>query len=163
LSAKIQHPLAERKCTRCKVVKPAEQFYKSQNMPGGIGYTCKPCNRKFSSDYKRRHPEKTRAYRDAYYQANKERLYVLKRDYTLRREFGITLEQYEAMVVAQDGLCAICRKPPGKKSLAVDHDHDTDQIRGLLCTNCNQGLGRFKDAPQLLREGLAYLSKWGKS
>ncbi len=58
-------------------------------------------------------------------------------DCNLRRKFGITREDYDAMFLAQGGLCAICRKPGGRRRLAVDHNHVTGEVRGLLCNGCN--------------------------
>jgi hypothetical protein len=63
--------------------------------------------------------------------------------------------------MSQNGVCAICGSPPtGTRShglLAIDHCHDTLKIRGLLCNNCNNGLGRFKDNPDSLRKAADYL------
>ena len=82
----------------------------------------------------------------------------------LVRSFGITLEEYNAMLVAQDGLCAICGQPPTNTSpknwrLHVDHCHTCSGIRMLLCSTCNNGLGCFKDSPELLRKAIDYLAK----
>lgn len=76
------------------------------------------------------------------------------------RLYGITKARYTEMVAAQAGVCAICGGPPGERSLAVDHDHATGQIRSLLCTRCNIGIGGFRDDPTLLRLALAYLDRW---
>jgi hypothetical protein len=58
--------------------------------------------------------------------------------------FGITLAQYDQMVTDQAGVCAICKRPCSTgKRLAIDHDHDTNRVRGLLCTRCNRHLGWF--------------------
>ncbi len=63
------------------------------------------------------------------------------------KRYGITVEQYDAMLRQQNGLCAICGRAPKRFRLAVDHDHETGEIRGLLCTRCNLGLGWFRDDP----------------
>lgn len=62
----------------------------------------------------------------------------------LRRKFGITPEDYATMLEAQGGVCLICQAPPKKHRLAVDHDHATGAIRGLLCSKCNSALGWFE-------------------
>ena len=82
----------------------------------------------------------------------------------LKKQFGMTLEAYDQMLAAQNGVCAICRKPEtakdgygGVKRLSVDHNHETGKVRGLLCGRCNTGLGFFKDNPDVLAEATAYL------
>jgi hypothetical protein len=76
----------------------------------------------------------------------------------LRRKYGITLEQYEALNRAQRGLCKICGKPDKTgRQLAVDHCHKTRRVRGLLCGNCNQMIGHAQDNPQVLRDAAVYL------
>lgn len=83
----------------------------------------------------------------------------------LRRSFGLTLEQYDTRLVAQNGVCALCRRPEtavlkGKlKRLAVDHDHLTGKVRGLLCSQCNTSLGMFGDDPSRLRAAADYLER----
>ncbi len=88
------------------------------------------------------------------------------RDQQLIRTYGITLADYESMLVGQGGVCAICKLPPKglrtcNKSLQVDHDHKTGKVRQLLCTNCNLGVGKFMDQPELLRKAAEYLEKHG--
>lgn len=82
----------------------------------------------------------------------------------LKKKFGMTLADYEQMFNAQNGRCAICQKIEtlairGKTlSLSVDHCHSSGQIRALLCSQCNQGLGCFKDDPRLLRRAALYVA-----
>lgn len=80
----------------------------------------------------------------------------------LRRKFNLTLEQYDAIAESQDGACAICKGPPTRPFLCVDHDHDTNAIRGLLCNSCNSALGLFKDSPEILQAAITYLKQHGK-
>lgn len=81
----------------------------------------------------------------------------------LKRDFGISLDQYQDAFAAQGGVCACCQKPEvserdGKRKwLAVDHDHTDGSFRGLLCSNCNQGIGRFKDDVEVLRRAADYI------
>ena len=89
----------------------------------------------------------------------------------IKSRFGLTLQEYEAMERAQGGVCAICGNPEtsfgrnGKlRRLSIDHDHVTHDIRGLLCANCNSGLGYFKDNPGALRKAALYLEGfWARS
>lgn len=76
----------------------------------------------------------------------------------LRRKFGMTAEDYERLLTKQNGKCAICEGNclTGRR-LAVDHSHTTNQVRGLLCQNCNIGLGKFKDDPKRLVSAVGYL------
>jgi len=69
----------------------------------------------------------------------------------------MSLEEYNTLLQRQGGVCAICKDPPGKKNLDVDHDHSTGKIRGLLCTRCNLTLGRLKDDLTLTRSAASYL------
>lgn len=88
---------------------------------------------------------------------------MIYRRRNLKRDFGISLEQYQDAFVAQGGVCACCHKPEvseraGKRKwLAVDHDHGDNTFRGLLCGSCNNMLGRAKDDPEILRRAAAYL------
>lgn len=76
----------------------------------------------------------------------------------LKRTFGITVEEYERLLAVQDGRCAICERRPRKRRLAVDHDHDTGEVRGLLCTRCNHKLlGAAYESAPVLRRAARYL------
>jgi hypothetical protein len=81
------------------------------------------------------------------------------RDETLQKKYHITEEIYSQILAAQNGVCAICKCHQRYKRLAVDHDHKTSQVRGLLCEQCNRGLGRFFDSPFRLRMAASYLEK----
>lgn len=82
-----------------------------------------------------------------------------ERDWLLRRDFGIGLDDYERMLSRQGGGCAICgaAKSANGSRLAVDHCHTSGIVRGLLCLSCNHGIGRFKDDPGKLRRAAEYL------
>ena len=119
--------------------------------------------------------EKQRAYQARYYQANRDALrakyggkyknYQQKwrddnkdkvYDAAIRRKYGITLAEKEAMLNEQGGGCAICGHL--RKKMVVDHDHDTGEVRGILCSRCNTMLGQAEDGPSLLERALVYLS-----
>jgi len=79
----------------------------------------------------------------------------------LMKTYGITIEQYEYWSQAFDGVCHICENPcPSGRMLAVDHEHDSKLVRGLLCINCNKGIGNFKDNPELLVKAIEYLNNF---
>lgn len=120
------------------------------------------------------HVEQRRAYARRYYQAHKAEFAAASKQWAkdhpeLRksvkngsryfRTYGITLSEYEDMLRAQGGLCAICRQPEraAGRSLAVDHCHTTNRVRGLLCMRCNIALGMYEDDVLRMRAALAYL------
>jgi hypothetical protein len=72
--------------------------------------------------------------------------------------YGLTVAEYDALLEAQGGGCAICGRPPGRKRLHVDHDHETDAIRGLLCSPCNRAIGLLRDDPEVARRAAEYLT-----
>lgn len=108
-----------------------------------------------------------------WYEANRERSKATKAAYRannldkercsqLRRKFGITLEERDQLIAAQDGQCAICLVPLEtlqSRHIHVDHDHDTGFIRGVLCHACNVGLGCFRDSPDSMVRAITYLGR----
>lgn len=76
----------------------------------------------------------------------------------LKRAYGIELEEYEALAKAQQHLCLVCGVQPPDGSLVVDHCHKQGNVRGLLCNQCNTGLGLFKDNTETLRNAITYLT-----
>ena len=109
------------------------------------------------------HREKVKAQARKYNAKNPE----VKKANRFKQEFSITLDQYNAMLESQGGRCAICgaektgvkESKKRERSLSVDHCHGTGNVRGLLCHNCNLGLGHFQDNPELLRKAIGYLNK----
>ncbi len=92
---------------------------------------------------------------------NPEKYKASIRNSYLKKFYGITTEYYENLLVDQGGGCAICNKSPedNRKRLAVDHCHDSGIIRGLLCHDCNTGLGKFKDNTNILLAAGSYLKE----
>jgi hypothetical protein len=78
---------------------------------------------------------------------------------TLYLKYGVTLDQYEALALAQQRRCAICRRESGKP-LCVDHNHASGQVRGLLCWHCNIALGKFQDDPMIVLAAWEYLRRY---
>jgi hypothetical protein len=115
-------------------------------------------------EYRERNAEATKAAQKRWYAAHPGQKAVGNRVQRLRRHFGLTIEMYEALVTAQNGVCALCKRPESHRSrhgeitrLAVDHDHVTGSIRALLCHACNVGIGSFLDDPALLRAAAEYV------
>lgn len=81
--------------------------------------------------------------------------------YDLKKSYGIGIEDYSDMLDRQEGKCAICRTAKARtpKGLCVDHCHKSKMVRGLLCDDCNRGIGIFKDDPALLRAAILYLEQ----
>lgn len=74
------------------------------------------------------------------------------------RQYGLSVGEYDEMMLHQDGVCAVCGQECSTgRRLAVDHDHATGAVRGLLCNNCNFGIGQLQDDPDLLRTAADYL------
>lgn len=93
---------------------------------------------------------------------NPNRVTFLSRRSALLRKYGLSLEKYDSMLVSQAGVCAICCAPPTPENckcglLVVDHCHRTGKVRGLLCNNCNSGLGFFKENTQALLHARHYV------
>ena len=105
--------------------------------------------------------DKIRAQQRARYHANPEKY----RDYELRRRYGISSADYERMLIAQRGVCAVCEKAefigPGKR-LHVDHDHKTKKVRGLVCVRCNVLIGMAQDQPERFTAAIQYLDNLTK-
>ena len=95
-----------------------------------------------------------------WYRNNKERASRNSRASKLR-QYGLTMETYDAMMEEQKWHCPICGVELNKEETAtsprIDHNHETGQVRGILCMKCNSGLGMFKDSPLLLMRAAAYL------
>ncbi len=123
-------------CRDCGEVKPLEEFVVSKKA-GGRGTYCKPC-------------QNARTYE------SRQRLHGGSREYHLRRRYGIGVKAFEEMLEGQDGKCLICEKPAPEH---VDHDHETGKVRGILCFNCNQGLGNFRDDMRSLIRAVNYLMR----
>lgn len=90
-----------------------------------------------------------------------DRVQKRRQNTRLKQKFGINHDQYMLMLHEQNSVCAICEKPEPVegRSLSVDHDHETGRVRGLLCSNCNPGIGKFKESIDLLRKAVAYLER----
>ena len=104
-----------------------------------------------------------RIYNEKYYHVNGGKL--KHRSYILNQKFGISLDEYNELLKLQGGVCAICEQECASgKELAVDHNHNTGEIRGLLCTRCNSAIGNLKEDPKIIMNAYDYLHRttWNK-
>lgn len=82
-------------------------------------------------------------------------------NYNMKKKYGITGEDYLRILDEQNGVCAICGEiNPGNKRLAVDHDHETNEVRGLLCDCCNRAIGLLRDDEHIAQRATNYLRLW---
>jgi len=148
-------------CTKCKLEYPATSEYFTSNKRGknGLHSWCRKCTNKQSRDWKHNNSEKATKHNHNWYLKNKKKCNEDSRKSRLRLNYGLTATDYNRMFEQQNGCCAICgRHQSGlSKRLCVDHDHKTDEVRGLLCSNCNSGLGYFKDCKEFLVQAISYL------
>jgi hypothetical protein len=112
-----------------------------------------------SKDWNNNNKDKHRESNSKWFQENRELTYSRYKVNRLKHIYGLTINEYNQMFVDQNGTCAICKKNQiNGKNLSVDHDHQTSKVRGLLCNNCNSGLGFFKDNIENLTEAINYLN-----
>lgn len=162
-----------KQCAKCKLEKPLDSFYENKQMKLGRHSYCKECiSQMGAARWAAFTPEERLKNSRASYSKEKQRYLddpeaVRKRRRTLwiMREYGLTEVQYAQMWDSQGGCCAVCdckleRSGRICDNMAnVDHCHLTGQIRALLCSQCNKGLGHFKDSLDLLRRAVKYLVK----
>lgn len=157
-------------CCRCHSPKPEQEFYLINGRPRG---KCRACYSEYQKERYQKDLERRKAMSRADFAANRERRMETTRawrarnprkmrDARLRRTWGIGIDEYEALLVAQGGRCAVCHgTDTGIRwaCFAVDHDHNTGAIRGLLCRRCNVAIGLFEDTAEFLRSGADYLDE----
>jgi recombination endonuclease VII len=128
-------PAGHRYCPDCRETKAFDEFPRNRSDSTGYASYCKPCHNVRGRE-------------------GKARIYGSTREYHLRRRYGFGQEQFDRMLAAQGGVCGICGAPDPRH---VDHDHAFGNVRGILCFNCNGGLGHFKDDLDRLTKAISYL------
>lgn len=135
---------------------------KYPNLAASTAYIHKGCRCSRCKAYLKQHNDKHKEYMREFYQTPGRKEYARKatRISTLKHKYGLTPECYDEMLLEQEQLCKICRrhKSEFKRKLHVDHCHTTGTIRGLLCPNCNSGIGKLNDDPKLLQAAIDYLT-----
>lgn len=171
-------------CTRCKLFLPREDFALSRTTTTGLQYRCRKCckeseverrdkdpdlfkerRRQYCRAWRANNPEKQLAASRRWIAANKEKIRNYESQTQHRRsmnrklrEYGVTVEMYAKMLESQGGGCAICcRKHEERRTLNIDHCHETGEIRGLLCGPCNKALGAFGDNVDGIRKAMRYV------
>ena len=151
---------AEKLCPDCKVNKPVASFGPHKATKDRLQWSCRECATRRRSESRKRNIERHHEVQRAWRRRNveKRQLYDLRQ---IAKRFGIEKAQYFAMVLAQNGVCRICGKHESitGRRLSVDHDHTSGRVRGLLCSNCNLGIGYFYDDPELLRRAAQYIDE----
>ena len=111
--------------------------------------------------YQKEWRESHKKYKKEWFQKNKGRYKQRARNDHLIKTYGITIEQYNELFIKQNGCCRICNRHQSefKRSLAVDHDHKTNKIRGLLCHHCNRGLGDFFEDISIMESAITYIKE----
>ena len=170
--------MLEQTCTSCGATKPISEFYLRQKNPPKYKAQCKSCFAERQRAYQKTEQGRETGKRSAkkWRKENIELARKISREgnrkaraedprrfksYELKAHYGITLDEYEALLAKQNGHCAICGavEPGGMGMFHVDHCHGTGRIRGLLCTTCNAGLGHFKDNPETISKAIGYLNQ----
>lgn len=157
-------------CSGCGEVKPVGDFHRHRDTPDGLAYQCKACSAERSRAKYERDRDKILERNRIWREANRERDLESKRARYLRnreeaskqgranrlKQYGLTEADFDALLESQGGNCAICQREPSSRP-HVDHDHDTGNVRGLLCGPCNRGIGYLGDSPDVVRRALEYL------
>lgn len=130
----------EKRCPRCEGTKAESQFYRNRTTADGLSAYCRLCTAEYVQQAHERDPSR-------------------RRGYNLKR-YGIDSVEYDRLRQSQNGRCAICGTPD--PSLNLDHCHRTERVRGLLCNQCNNGIGCFDDNAELLGMAIAYLRWWSQ-
>jgi hypothetical protein len=131
-----------KRCIKCALEKDLSEFRAHPQTKDKLQSWCKACTQ-------------------VVVDANRKRCPRTSFHYQIKRKYGITIDDYERMLEDQGGGCAICGETnplKGKNYLCVDHCHTTGKVRGILCHDCNTGLGKFKDSEEFLRTAINYLS-----
>lgn len=143
----------DRWCSKCQTRKPHEDFSASINPQSW----CRACSAESNRRKRKSDPERTRAWDSSARVRNQsDPTYSRRRySYMIKTKYGLEREEFDAMVLAHEGRCALCLV--ATPDLIVDHCHQTGRVRGLLCSRCNTGLGLLGDNDTAIANALAYL------
>lgn len=142
-------------CIECLENKPLAEFHIHRGHRDGLRNDCIQCVSKKNSARYVANRDKIRAQTGAYYAANRERRKPVARAAKLRA-YGLDGTMFARLMAGQDGKCACCAREIGEGA-NIDHDHDTGEVRGILCGPCNRGIGLLQDSSDILRRAADYL------
>lgn len=145
-------------CGVCKKDLAVTEFYAAKKTYDGLARRCKACSLKKHEEWRLKNKDKAAKYMREWYGKNKTKA----RDSHLKKLYKMPYGEFDKMLDAQNGKCAICnREDPksGNGRLCVDHCHDTGAVRELLCSHCNSGLGYFENNMESLESAIKYLKK----
>lgn len=177
----------------CRLPKSLDSFHKNKKMKDGLQHRCIECRKnyntlrfdkvkKYKQEYDVKNKEKNKMYyirkfevikaqKQMYNKVNSVKIAKQSKRYSYLYRYGITKEIYDEMYEKQNGVCAICNQPEKLfdkranrvKVLAVDHNHKTGNVRGLLCQSCNTGIGLFEDNIKIMKMAIEYLKEEHKN
>ena len=137
-------------CSKCNVIKELDYFFKDKYSRDGRYTLCKLCKKQACKEWRKKYPEKHNAMMRAYNAKHRRRIHY-------QTDYGLSLQDYQAMFDKQGGVCGICALPQtGIRPLNIDHCHLTGKIRGLLCYTCNRDIS-ILDNEDKLRKAKIYL------
>lgn len=134
-------------------------------------------NKAKRSEYRKEYYQENKVKEKEYYRKNEDKIKETRKKYlqksevrekrkkqlfesSLKRKYNLTIEKYNELHEKQKGCCAICHRHQSElgSRLNIDHCHSSNKVRGMLCNQCNQGLGLFKDDPETLKNAIEYLA-----
>lgn len=144
-------------CYKCKELKPLSSFSRNKRTKDGLQQICKACNALRSRNWRK--IESNRERLKQWRNNNIEKCTGHARKSNLNIKYNMSIEEYTVLLEAQNNKCLLCNKSPEEngKALSVDHNHQTGKIRGLLCDNCNKGIGFLKENIETLKNAIRYL------
>lgn len=152
-------------CTKCKKERYHFDFHVDRSKKDGHHSICSFCHSKRNKEKRATDPEFVKRCRERSRQYRKDHPEKCRRgvrNATLKKKYGIGVDEYDKILREQRGTCAICDRTDsgvGHPNLHVDHNHKTGGVRGLLCQPCNTAIGMFRDKTALLKNAIAYLEK----
>jgi hypothetical protein len=175
----MESVVERQRCAKCGVEKGIEEFHVDRSNPHGRKYACRPCTNKVKAKWRSENAIRVRKQKSDHYARNRDKYLAYQKSdarrenlwrWKLKTQFSMTEEDWQEAWDSQGGKCAICGCEPhnianrgwNRKNLCIDHDHASGMFRGLLCHECNTGLGFFKDSVHSLVFAIEYLETASK-